>query len=141
MSLRNRRANITRTPQDALLLFHGMKIAATVDGAFGPEEGMLVRNFLLTLPEFAEVDFDKMLDESNQLSKRCGGLLESIEALQDLSSEALRNKCLLLALEVAFVSGSVSSIEDELLGTLQRILGVRVELAELMRAVVRIKYE
>ncbi len=72
--------------------------------------------------------------------KKYGGVIESVEALTALKGEIVRRKCWLLSAEVAFASGDVSAVEEELLGTMERLLRLPTAETEEILAVLATKY-
>lgn len=129
------------TTKDQALLFHAMRLTAAIDGKFGPEEGALVRSLLSTLPDFDEADIEALTAESTKLSKKHGGLIESAEALSELSTDELRRKAFVLATEVAFSSEGVSGIERDLIKMLKAVLAIDNAAAKQIQTVMGWKYQ
>jgi hypothetical protein len=127
-------------PSSEVLLFHAMVLMAAVDGEFGAEEELLIRERVAHHPLFAKVDPEDLVEGSAKLRKQYGGLLESVVALRDLPTEDLREKCLALTLDVAYASHGVDGIEREMFGTLERLLDVSPAAARKIRAAVAKKY-
>ena len=125
---------------DQVLLFHTMRVVASVDGRFGDEEAALVRGVLATLPDFADADLDRVSEGSSKLAAKYKGLLESTEALEGLSTRSQKRKAYLLALEVAYASDGISKLERELLSALRAVLGIDAAAGKSIQDVVAIKY-
>lgn len=128
------------TELDTTLLFHTMRLAASVDGKMSPEELTVLRSVLATLREFALADLDAMAAESDKLAKQHGGLLESALALSKLSTPALKLKAYVLAVEVAQASNSVSRIERDLLHMLRTVLELDETITKKVEEVMALKY-
>lgn len=131
---------VKKAPSNEVLLFHAMVLMAAVDGEFGAEEELLIRERVAHHPLFAKVDPDDLVAGSAALRKQYGGLLESVVALRDLPTDDLRAKCLALTLDVAYASHGVNGIEREMFGTLERLLDVSPAAARKIRAAVAKKY-
>ena len=127
-------------PTDSLLLFHTLRLAASIDGDFAPEEGAIVRNLLATLPDFADVDLDAHAQASSDLAREYGGLIASAEALVKLSSPLMKARAYLLAVEVVCVSEGLNAVERDLLTMLRQMLEVERLTAEHIHEVVGLKY-
>lgn len=126
--------------KDQLILFQVMKMVAAVDGKFDDAETALVRGYLITLPDFRNAVFETLNQRSLELSKKYGGLLESMEAVTELSTEARRRKAFILALDVAHASTGVNPVESTLLSSLQKLLYLDPTFASHAREVIAQKY-
>ncbi|MBX7100795.1 MAG: TerB family tellurite resistance protein [Myxococcaceae bacterium] len=127
-------------PTDQVLLFHAMRLAASVDGRINDEETALVHGTLAVLPDFEDLDVDALQAGSDALVEEFGGLLESAEALTRLKPMASRRKAYLLALEMAHASAGVLSIERTLLSMLRKLLRLDARVAKQMDTVVGWKF-
>ena len=132
------------TPQkkagDDVLLLHGMMLMAGADGVIEGAEITTLQGFWNTLPEFQGKDFDAVLADANKVVARYGNLKESIQALGEIESEAVKQKLFVLAADLAMSSGDVDENEDELLETMQRLLGVDDSQATKILEVLALKY-
>lgn len=126
--------------RDQVLLFHAMRLAASVDGRVSGEELAVIRSVLATLPDFAGADLEGHVQASTALAEQFGGLLESVEALMELSSPALKARAYLLAVEVTCVSEGLNSAERALVQMLQKVLQVDEALARRVHEVMGLKY-
>lgn len=132
------------TPQkkagDDVLLLHGMMLMAGADGVIEGSEITTLQAFWNTLPEFQGKDFDQTLAEANKVVARYGNLKESIKALSEIESDAVRKKLFVLAADLAMSSGDVDENEDELLETMQRLLNIQDDEATSVLQVLTMKY-
>ena len=119
-----------RLEPDFLALFPDATIAIAV-----------VRGFATTLPEFKERDFGQVVAEAQKMVRRYPNLKESVNALTELSTPALKAKAYVLAADIALASGDVDEAEDELLTTMQRLLGIDDQTAQTIIWVLQRKYE
>ena len=143
MGLLSRLAGLA-TPKkatDDVLLAHAMLLMAGADGDIDDSEIAVVRGFACTLPEFKERDFGEIVGEAQKLVRRFGSLKESVNALSELSTPALKAKAYVLAADIALASGDVDEAEDELLTTMQRLLGIDDQTAQTIIWVLQRKYE
>jgi hypothetical protein len=72
--------------------------------------------------------------------KRFPSLKDSVKALGDLSTQTVKNKCYLLAADIAMASGDVDEAEDAMLEAMQRTLQVEDSLATKILEVLTLKY-
>jgi len=63
-----------------------------------------------------------------------------VQALKDISSEAVRRKAFVLAADIALASGDVDETEEELLEAMQRVLGIDDAMAQKIIEVLALKY-
>lgn len=129
-----------KNPSDDYLLFHALICMAAADGALEDSEVATVEAYYLSLPEFRGKDFRRLLDASNKLIEKHGGVAESVAALADIESEKVRTKAFALAVDLALCSGDLDETEDHMLDEMQNILGVDDELATKIVEVLAIKY-
>lgn len=132
------------TPQkkatDDVLLLHGMLLMAGVDGTIESAEIETVEAYFATLPEFTGKDFGELLQQANKVVHRYGNLKESVKALGEISSGAVKRKLYVLAADLAMSSGDVDDAEDQLLETMQRLLDVDDGFATKVLEVLSAKY-
>ena len=143
MGLFSKLAGLRSAPKkanDELILVHAMLLMAGVDGYIEDAEIETVEAFVATLPEFRDKNFGDMIAEANKLVARYGGLKESVKAVGELSTPALRRKAFVLAADIAMSSGDVDDKEEALLETMQRILDVDSEVADKILEVLSLKY-
>lgn len=134
-------ASSTKKPTDDVLLAHAMLLMAGADGSIDDEEIAVVRGFAATLPEFRDRDFGQVIAEAQKMVRKYNSLAESVNALSELSTPAVRIKAYLLAADIALASGDVDEAEDELLTTMQRLLAVDDQTAQTIIWVLQRKYE
>jgi uncharacterized tellurite resistance protein B-like protein len=118
-----------------------MLLMAGADGDIDDSEIAVVRGFACTLPEFKDRNFGEIVGEAQKLVRRYGNLKESVNALSELSTPALKSKAYVLAADIALASGDVDEAEDELLTTMQRLLGIDDQTAQTIIWVLQRKYE
>jgi uncharacterized tellurite resistance protein B-like protein len=144
MGLLSRLAGLASPPKkatDDVLLAHAMLLMAGADGDIDDSEIAVVRGFACTLPEFKDRNFGEIVGEAQKLVRRFGSLKESVTALGELSTPALKAKAYVLAADIALASGDVDEAEDELLTTMQRLLGIDDQTAQTIIWVLQRKYE
>ena len=125
---------------DDVLLLHGMLLMAGADGNIDQSELSTVQGFYDTLPEFKNKKFDDLLAQANRLVAKHGGLKDSIKALADIESPAVKKKCFVLAADIAMASGDIDEAEDTLLETMQLLLGIDDAFASRVIEVLQTKY-
>ncbi len=125
---------------DDALLVHGMMLMCGADGSFDQEEVDTVNAYFSQLPEFEGKEFSDVYNEAVKCLKRFPSLKDSVKALSDLSSQGLKNKCYLLAADIAMSIGDVDEEEDQMLDAMQRVLGVDDSLAQKILEVLSLKY-
>ena len=109
---------------DAALLLHGMMCVAGADGTFADAEIRIVEAYCSLLPELRQHAFDELMARAQAVVSRYGSIEESLSALDQLSSPALRKKLFVVAADVALSGGKLGPCEDNMLKALQRTLGV-----------------
>lgn len=109
---------------DDVLLFHGMMLMIYADGQMDAAEQQLAMSFMMTVPDFHGKNPTELIEEGAKVCRRYPTPRESIAALSELSSEALKKKCFVLAVDLALASGDVEQAEDETLEAMQRVLGI-----------------
>ena len=140
LSKLTRKVTPTRRPGDDTLLLHAMLLMCCADGVIDAKELPLVEAFFATLPEFAGKVFDDVYKDATALCRRYPTPRDSVQALAKLSSQAERNKCYLLAADIAMSSGDVDEAEDAMLEAMQKVLQVQDTTATKILEVLAIKY-
>lgn len=125
---------------DQQLLVEAMLCVAFADGDDQYEETNLVRAFAATLPEMKNSDSYEVYEKAEK-SVKLHGAMTRAKALGQLSSEALRNKAFLLAMDIALSSGEVDDGEEAVLNTMQETLKIPDEVAQNITNVLMIKYQ
>jgi uncharacterized tellurite resistance protein B-like protein len=126
--------------EDDELLLHAMLLMAGADGHIDEEEIAAVRAFAWTLPELKDADFGRVLAGAQKLARRYSTPQESVAALAELSSPALKMKAFVLVVDIALASGDIDDAEDAMLETMQRLLGVDDQSAQTIIRVLSMKY-
>lgn len=124
---------------DQQLLLEAMLCVAFADGDDQYEETNLVRAFANTLPELKNTDAYEVYEKAEKAVKLHGAMTRA-KGLGALSTEALRQKAFLLAMDIALSSGEVDEGEEAVLAVMQEILRIDDELAETITNVLMIKY-
>jgi tellurite resistance protein len=127
-------------PTDDILLFHAMICMCAADGVLEQSEMSSVEAFYDALPEFRGKDFKGLLDNTNKLFAKHGVVKESVKALAEIESDAVRTKAFILAVDIALASGDVDESEDQMLDAMQRVLNVQDHLAKKVVEVLSLKY-
>ena len=125
---------------DDVLLLHSMILMAGADGVLEGAELATLEAFINTLPEFRHAEFPHQLEAARKLSSRFKSPKEAVQALADISSEAVRRKAFILAADIVLASGDVDEAEEELLEAMQRVLGIDDALASKIVEVLGLKY-
>ncbi len=126
---------------DDVLLLHAMLLMAGADGTLERRELATVEAFLSTLPEFQDKDFGALIEHANKVISRYGGdLEESVNSLREIESVAVRQKCFLLAADVAMSSGDVNEPEERMLALMQEVLDIDDAVADRILEVLALKY-
>ncbi|MBX7079516.1 MAG: tellurite resistance TerB family protein [Nannocystaceae bacterium] len=131
----------TKKATDDVLLAHAMLLMAGADGNIDDSEIAVVRGFAMTLPEFKGKDFGEVVANAQKMVRKYNSLKESVNALTELSTPGLKAKAYVLAADIALASGDVDEAEDELLTTMQRLLGIDDQTAQTIIWVLQRKYE
>jgi len=124
---------------DQQLLLEAMLCVAFADGDDQYEETNLVRAFANTLPELKNADAYEVYEKAEKAVKLHGALTR-VKELANLSTEALRHKAFLLAMDIALSSGEIDEGEETVLNIMQETLRIPDELAETISNVLMIKY-
>ena len=131
---------VNKKASDDVLLLHGMLLMCSADGVMDAQEMCTLEAFFNTLPEFDGKDFDDLLQQANKVVARYGNLKESVKAVSEIQSDAVRKKLYILAADLAMSSGDVDESEDRLLEAYQRLLGIDDVTAQKILEVLTIKY-
>ncbi len=129
-----------KKPTDDALLLHAMLLMCGADGSFDDQEIPTVEAYFNSLPEFEGKQFSDVYEQATKILKRYPSLKDSVKALGELSTQLVKNKCYLLAADIAMSSGDVDEAEDQMLEAMQRILQVDDGLAERILEVLTLKY-
>ena len=129
-----------KKPTDDALLLHAMLLMCGADGNFDDQEIPTVEAYFNALPEFEGKEFSAVYQEAAKVLKRFPNLKDSVKALSDLSTQTVKNKCYLLAADIAMASGDVDEAEDAMLEAMQRTLHVEDALATKILEVLTLKY-
>lgn len=129
-----------QSASDDVLLLHGMMCMAGADGVFDQAEIGLLEASFEQLPEFRGKDFDQLVAEARKIVSNYHSTLESVEALTELSSPAVKAKMFVLAAELALASGSIDEREDVMLEAMQRVLEIDAATAAKVLDVISMKY-
>lgn len=133
-----------KKPTDDVLLLHSIFCMAGADGAIEDAEHEMIRNYANTLPEFRDMDgteFDKCIDQSRKIVHKYNrDMKSSLQALNEIESEAVRKKAFVLAVDIAMSSGDVDQAEEEMLEAMQRILRIDDDLARKTVEIIGLKY-
>lgn len=125
---------------DDILLLHSMLLMCGVDGAIEGSEAATIEAFVNTLPEFEGKDFGQMMTQCKKLASRYPNLKDSVKALGDIQSDAIKKKAFVLAVDIAMSSGDVDESEEALLEAMQRILKIDDDMAKKVIEVLALKY-
>jgi uncharacterized tellurite resistance protein B-like protein len=129
-----------KAPNDDVLLLHGMMLMASADGVIEAKEIATLEAFFNTLPEFEGKDFDELMLQARKLCTKYEDLKESVKALADIKSPAIRKKLFILAVDIAMSSGDVDESEDEMLEAYMRILNIEEAMAKNVIEILGAKY-
>jgi tellurite resistance protein len=134
----------TKKPTDDVLLLHSIFCMAGADGTIEQAEHEMIRNYANTLPEFRDMDgaeFDKCLDAARKIVVKYNrDMKSSLQALNEIQSDAVRKKAFVLAVDIAMSSGDVDQAEEEMLEAMQRILKIDDDLAKRTVDIIGLKY-
>jgi uncharacterized tellurite resistance protein B-like protein len=124
---------------DQQLLLEAMLCVAFADGDDQYEETSLVRAFANTLPELKNADAYEVYEKAEKAVKLHGAMTR-VKELKSLSTEALRHKAFLLAMDIALSSGEIDEGEEAVLGAMAEVLQIPHDLADRIASVLMIKY-
>ena len=125
------------TPRDTVLLLHGMMLMSD----FSDDEMSPVFDaYVETIPELRQADIGALREEVARLRLE-RPKSEWAAALGEITSEVVKQKTLILALDIAMGSGGmVTPGEDELLEEVRNALGLDLAFAEKTLDILSIKY-
>ncbi len=124
---------------DQQLLLEAMLCVAFADGDDQYEETQLVRAFAATLPEFKNADAYEVYEKAEK-SVKLHGALNRVKELNGLTSDALKQKAFLLAMDIALSSGEIDDGEEAVLGAMAETLRITPDQADRIAGVLMIKY-
>jgi uncharacterized tellurite resistance protein B-like protein len=126
--------------EDHVLLLHALLMMAGADGILEHSEMDTIQSYWTTLPEFRGRNYGQVLTKAQKLATQHDSYQDSVNALGDIKSEAIRKKCYVLAADLAMSSGDVDENEDRLLDAMQRVLNIDDAMATKALEVLAIKY-
>jgi tellurite resistance protein len=133
-----------KKPTDDVLLLHSIICMCAADGIIEDAEHEMIRNYANTLPEFRDMDaddFHKCLEGSRKNAQRFNrDMKSSLQVLSEISSDMVRKKAFVLAVDVAMSSGEIDESEEEMLEAMQRLLRIDDDLASRAVEIVSYKY-
>lgn len=124
---------------DQQLLLEAMLCVAFADGDDQYEETNLVRAFANTLPELKNADAYEVYEKAEKAVK-LHGALNRVKELGNLTSEALKHKAFLLAMDIALSSGEIDEGEEAVLAAMAEVMKIPPALSEQIANVLMIKY-
>jgi tellurite resistance protein len=125
--------------EDEVLLTEAMIAVSFADGDDQWEESELIKAFLRTLPELKDKDVYEIYEKAEK-NVKLHGALSRVKELSRLGTPALKQKCFLLALDVALSSGDIDEGEEAVLASMQETLGIPDELAQRYADTLQVKY-
>jgi len=136
--MQRRSHDITTTPRDTVLLLHGMMLMSD----FRDEDMSPVFDaYVHTIPELRSADIGKLKEQVAKLRLERPNKTDWVAALSEITSEVVKQKTLILALDIAMASGGmVDPGEDDLLDEIRSALGIELSEAEKILDVLSIKY-
>ena len=129
---------IELTPNDTVLLLHGMMLMSDFkDDEMSP----VFDAYVETIPELRQADILALKEKVAELRLTRPSKEEWVNALSEITSEVVKQKTLILALDIAMASGGmVDPAEDELLDQVREALGIDLATAEKIVDVLGVKY-
>jgi tellurite resistance protein len=124
---------------DQQLLLEAMLCVSFADGDDQYEETNLVRAFAATLPELKSTDAYEVYEKAEK-SVKLYGAMTRVKELAGLSTEALKQKAFLLAMDIALSSGEIDDGEEAVLGAMAETLHIPEDLQQKIAEVLMIKY-
>jgi uncharacterized tellurite resistance protein B-like protein len=124
---------------DQQLLLEAMLCVAFADGDDQLEEIELVRAFAGTLPELKNADAYEIYEKAEKAVKLHGAMTR-VKELAKLSSDALKQKAFLLAMDIALASGEIDDDEETVLGAMAETMKIPGDVADRIASVLLIKY-
>ena len=124
---------------DQQLLLEAMLCISFADGDDQYEETNLVRAFAATLPELKNADAYEVYEKAEKAVKLYGAMTR-VKELANLSTENLKHKAFLLAMDIALSSGEIDEGEEAVLAAMAEVMKIPQDLANKMAEVISIKY-
>jgi hypothetical protein len=126
------------TPRDTVLLLHGMMLMSDFSDA---EMSPVFDAYVETIPELRQADISTLREEVARLRLERPSKADWVAALGEITSDVVKQKTLVLALDIAMASGGmVTPAEDELLDEVRNALGLDLAFAEKTLDILSIKY-
>lgn len=133
-----------KKPTDDVLLLHSIICMCAADGIVEDAEHEMIRVYANTLPEFRDMDgeeFHNCIEASAKIAHRFNkDMKSSLQVLNEISSDMVRKKAFIIAVDVAMSSGEIDESEEEMLEAMQRILRIDDDLANRAIEIVSYKY-
>jgi len=144
-------------PRDDVLMALGLALICIADGGLDDEEEELLESYRSILPDWRELDrseaFSNAVDEAIQASMERFNqehnttdpdpfefALFAVDELGEISNARMRERCMLLALDIAMAAGGVTDAEDQVLEKMAKVLTIGAERVHELARVVAIKY-
>jgi tellurite resistance protein len=124
---------------DQQLLLEAMLCVAFADGDDQYEETNLVMAFANTLPELKNADAYEVFEKAKKNVKLHGAMARAKE-LGNLSTDNLKQKAFLLAMDIALSSGEVDEGEEAVLATMAEVMKIPTDVSDRIAQVLSIKY-
>ena len=124
---------------DQQLLLEAMLCVAFADGDDQYEEVNLVMAFANTLPELKNTDAYEVFEKAKKAVK-LHGAMSRVKELGNLSTEALRTKAFLLAMDIALSSGEGDEGEEAVLSAMAETMKIPPEVSNKIVEVLTMKY-
>jgi tellurite resistance protein len=125
--------------EDEILMVEGMLAVSMADGDDQWEESELIRAFMNTLPELKDKDTYEIY-EAAEKNVKLHGAMSRVDELKNLSTDAMKKKTFLLAMDVALSSGDIDDGEEAVLGKMQQALEITDDDAQSWANVLMVKY-
>jgi len=129
---------ISATPEDTVLLLHGMMLMSDFKN---DEMSPVFDAYVETIPELRHGNLAELKTKVAELRLTHPSKEAWVQALSGISSDIVKQKTLTLALDIAMASGGmVDPAEDELLDQVREALGIDLATAEKIVDVLGVKY-
>ncbi|MBL7714298.1 MAG: hypothetical protein JNL01_02455 [Bdellovibrionales bacterium] len=129
--------------EDSIHLLLCVCLTALSDGKLEGEERSLVATFCKSIPEFKRYtneELGSLIEEAVKVIKPYKDKIAALHALKAAKSARVREKCFILAMETALVTGHLSDIEITLLEKLQKHLELSDQFVEHTTELMVLKY-
>jgi tellurite resistance protein len=113
---------------------------AGADGSFAEAEMRMVEGYFVQLRELRDQNFDALMDDAHHIVERHGSSLESLSELRALSSNVLKTKLYVVAVDIALATGQIDAREGSMLSALQSVLSIDDATAARVHGVLALKY-